>query len=219
MSTNELTPLSQPTSAVRNTLGKEQVPQNSGMPTFDAALREYYDMNYHQLLPIIAKKVHQEKGHRAEERTSRKGWDPDMSAALSGSPELRHDHSESPKETSPERKTVFKRLEKGVFHRFEDKGNNTSTYSNDSRCRSYPSSRKDTKSCYQTSRSRETEFSAKKHHNKRTSSRRMEEMSESEGGARVHWKSKTKKQKSSVEDDLSQPWVCKEIDPFTPRIR
>ncbi|GKA32985.1 reverse transcriptase domain-containing protein [Tanacetum coccineum] len=34
-----------------------------------------------------------------------------------------------------------------------------------------------------------------------------------------HWKSKSKKQRSSMEDeDLSQPWVCEEIDPFTPRI-
>ncbi|GKD04003.1 reverse transcriptase domain-containing protein, partial [Tanacetum coccineum] len=35
-----------------------------------------------------------------------------------------------------------------------------------------------------------------------------------------HWKSRSKKKKSSrEEDDLSQPWVCEEIDPFTPRIR
>ncbi|GJT85313.1 hypothetical protein Tco_1067030 [Tanacetum coccineum] len=35
-----------------------------------------------------------------------------------------------------------------------------------------------------------------------------------------HWKSKSKKQRSSVEDeDLSQPWVCEETDLFTPRIR
>ncbi|GJZ19429.1 reverse transcriptase domain-containing protein [Tanacetum coccineum] len=44
-------------------------------------------------------------------------------------------------------------------------------------------------------------------------------MSESEGSAGGHWKSKSKRQKSSVEDDLSQPWVCEETDPFTPRIR
>ncbi|GJX38772.1 hypothetical protein Tco_0252075 [Tanacetum coccineum] len=44
-------------------------------------------------------------------------------------------------------------------------------------------------------------------------------MSESEGSAGGHRKSKPKKQKSSVEDDLSQPWVCEETDPFTPRIR
>ncbi|GJV61276.1 hypothetical protein Tco_1467376 [Tanacetum coccineum] len=61
MSTNEQTPLSQPTSVVRNTLGKEKVPQDSGGPITDEALREYYDKNYHQILPIIAKKVHQEK--------------------------------------------------------------------------------------------------------------------------------------------------------------
>ncbi|GJS48847.1 hypothetical protein Tco_0598968 [Tanacetum coccineum] len=40
---------------------------------------------------------------------------------------------------------------------------------------------------------------------------------DSEGG---HWKSKLQRKKSSVEDDdLSQPWVCAETDPFTSRIR
>ncbi|GJU00274.1 putative ribonuclease H-like domain-containing protein [Tanacetum coccineum] len=58
---NEKTPLSQPTSAVRNTLGKEQAPQDSVKPVSDEALREYCDKNYHQILPIIAEKVHQEK--------------------------------------------------------------------------------------------------------------------------------------------------------------
>nr|GEY62001.1 reverse transcriptase domain-containing protein [Tanacetum cinerariifolium] len=61
MSTNEQTPLSQPTSVVQNTLGKEQIPQDFGRPTFDAALQEYCDKNYHQLLPIIAKKLYQKK--------------------------------------------------------------------------------------------------------------------------------------------------------------
>ncbi|GKE79581.1 hypothetical protein Tco_1545701, partial [Tanacetum coccineum] len=52
-----------------------------------------------------------------------------------------------------------------------------------------------------------------------TSSRRTKPLSESEdsGG---HWKSRSKKKKSSIkEDDLSQPWVYKETDPFTPRTR
>ncbi|GKA62637.1 reverse transcriptase domain-containing protein [Tanacetum coccineum] len=47
----------------------------------------------------------------------------------------------------------------------------------------------------------------------------METMSESEGSAGGHWKSKTKRQKSSVEDDLSQPWVSEETNPFTHQIR
>ncbi|GKC20372.1 hypothetical protein Tco_1022522, partial [Tanacetum coccineum] len=61
MSTNGQTTLSQPTSVVRNTLGKEPVPQNLGKPISDEALREHCDRNYHQILPIIAEKVYQEK--------------------------------------------------------------------------------------------------------------------------------------------------------------
>nr|GEU85362.1 reverse transcriptase domain-containing protein [Tanacetum cinerariifolium] len=47
----------------------------------------------------------------------------------------------------------------------------------------------------------------------------MEALSEGEDSAGGHWKSRSKRQKSSVgEEDLSQPWVCEEIDPFTLRI-
>nr|GFA72830.1 reverse transcriptase domain-containing protein [Tanacetum cinerariifolium]GFA91894.1 reverse transcriptase domain-containing protein [Tanacetum cinerariifolium] len=55
--------LTLPTSAVRNTVekGKEQTSKNSNRLVSDAALREYCDKHYHKLLPIIAKKVHQEK--------------------------------------------------------------------------------------------------------------------------------------------------------------
>nr|GEX73019.1 reverse transcriptase domain-containing protein [Tanacetum cinerariifolium] len=64
MSTNEQTPLSQPTSAVRNTLGKEQAPQNLVRHVSDEDLREYCDKTYHQILPIIAEKLHQEKAQQ-----------------------------------------------------------------------------------------------------------------------------------------------------------
>ncbi|GJR61651.1 reverse transcriptase domain-containing protein [Tanacetum coccineum] len=55
--------LTPPTSAMQNIIGKgnEQTLENPNMPVSDAALREYYDKHYHQLLPLIAKKVHQEK--------------------------------------------------------------------------------------------------------------------------------------------------------------
>ncbi|GKF65296.1 reverse transcriptase domain-containing protein, partial [Tanacetum coccineum] len=50
--------------------------------------------------------------------------------------------------------------------------------------------------------------------------RYTEALSESKDNGGGHWKSRSKKKKSSrEEDDLSQPWVCEEIDPFTPRIR
>ncbi|GJX55274.1 hypothetical protein Tco_0285171 [Tanacetum coccineum] len=134
----------------------------------------------------------------------------------SGSPEPRRGRSESPKKKGSERKTVFKRLEKGVFHRLGDKEKSVSVYSDDSRRRSY---HRDTESCHKSSRSRTTEPASERRYNKRAPSRRTEELSESEGSAGGHWKSKVKRPKSSVEDDLSQPWVCEETDPFTHRIR
>ncbi|GKC28094.1 hypothetical protein Tco_1035388 [Tanacetum coccineum] len=196
MSTNNQTPLSQPTSAVRNTLGKEQVPQDLGSPASDVALREYCDKNYHQLLPIIAEKVHQEKvqqeklkavnarinfketSQHSESGTLRRRRDlkerlrPRHTCSMSGRPEPRRGRSESPRERDPKRKTIFKRLEKGVFHRLGDKEKSVSAHSRDSRRRLYQGSRRDTKSCYQSSRSRETEFASEKHHNKRASSRK-----------------------------------------------
>ncbi|GKB20147.1 hypothetical protein Tco_0854070 [Tanacetum coccineum] len=51
-------------------------------------------------------------------------------------------------------------------------------------------------------------------------SKYTEALSESEDSKGGHWKSRSKKKKShGEEDDLSQPWVCEEVDPFTPRIR
>ncbi|GKA88107.1 reverse transcriptase domain-containing protein [Tanacetum coccineum] len=243
MSTNEQTPLGQPTSAVRNTLGKKHALQDSVKPVSDEALREYCDKNYHQILPIIAEKVHQEKvqqeklkavkarlnfeeaswhskaGTPSRRRNLKERIGPRHTRSMSESPELRHGRSRSPREKDPKRRTVFKRLEKGVFHRLGDKKKNAYAHSKDLGRKSGYSSRRDTESCYQSSRSRETEIASEKHRHKRDYSRRTEAMSESKGSAGGHWKSKPKKQKSSVEDDLSQPWVCEETDPFTPRIR
>ncbi|GKA02711.1 hypothetical protein Tco_0675492, partial [Tanacetum coccineum] len=129
--------------------------------------------------------------------------------SVSGSPEPRRGRFESPRKRGPKRETVFKRLEKGVFHRLGDKEKSMSAYSNDSRHQSYHNSRRDTESCYQSSYSRRTEPASKKHHSRRASSRRTEVLSESEDSAGGHWKSRSKKQRSSIEDDdLSQPWTC-----------
>ncbi|GJT84843.1 hypothetical protein Tco_1066560 [Tanacetum coccineum] len=157
MSNNEQTPLSQPTSAVRNTLGKEQAPQNLVRSVSDEALREYYDKNYHQILPIIAEKVHQEKVQQEKLKA--------VKARLNFKEASRHSKS-------------------GPLDK-----------------------------------EKKIEIASEKHQHKREHSQKMEAMSESKGSAGGHWKSKPKKQKSSVEDDLSQPWVCEETDPFTPWIR
>ncbi|GJR49333.1 reverse transcriptase domain-containing protein [Tanacetum coccineum] len=127
-------------------LGKDQTSQDLGRPAFDASLQEYCDKNYHQLLPIIAEKVHQEKvqqenlkavktylnfeeasqyiesGTSSRKRDLRKRLGSRCICSTSGSPEPRRGRSESPRKRDLERKTVFKRLEKGVFHRLGDKG-------------------------------------------------------------------------------------------------
>ncbi|GKE44919.1 hypothetical protein Tco_1472203 [Tanacetum coccineum] len=122
-------------------------------------------------------------------------------------------HSESG--TPSRRRDLRKRLGSR-----RDKEKSMSAHSNDSRRQSYHNSRRDTESCYQSSRSRGTELASEKHHNKRASSRRTEALLENEGSAGGHWKSGSKKQRSSIkDDDLSQPCVCEETDPFTPRIR
>nr|GEV94972.1 hypothetical protein [Tanacetum cinerariifolium] len=243
MSTNEQTLLSQPTSALRNTLGREQAPQNLVRPVSDEDLREYCDKNYHKILPIIAEKLHQEKAQQEKlkavkarlnfeeasqyfesetpkrRRNLKERLGPRDARTRSESPEQRRGRSKSPREKGPERRTVFKRLEKCVFHRLGDKEKNVSAHSRGSERKSYYCSRRDTESCYKSSRSKETKIGSEKHRHKREYSRRMEAVSESEGSAGGNWKSKPKKQKSSTEDDLSQPWVCEEMDPFTLRIR
>nr|GEW38008.1 reverse transcriptase domain-containing protein [Tanacetum cinerariifolium] len=115
MSTNEQNPLSQPTSAMRNTLGKEQISQDIDKPASDAALREYCNRNYHQRLSIIAEKVHQEKGNQAEGMTSEKRFGSRRIRSVFGSPEPRRGQPRSPRKRDPKRKTMFKRLEKGCI--------------------------------------------------------------------------------------------------------
>ncbi|GJW15531.1 hypothetical protein Tco_0019664 [Tanacetum coccineum] len=60
MSTHEQHTPTVPTSAVWNTGGRSG-PQRLEEPTLDEVLRELYDKNYHQLLPLIAEKMQKEK--------------------------------------------------------------------------------------------------------------------------------------------------------------
>nr|GEU94434.1 hypothetical protein [Tanacetum cinerariifolium] len=214
MSTNEQIPLSQPTSVVRNTLGREQAPQNLVRPVSDEDLREYCDKNYHQILPIIAEKLHQEKLKAVKARLNieeasqysesetpnrrrnlKERLGPRYARTRSRSPEPRRDRSKSPREKDPERRTVFKRLKKGMFHRLGDKEKNVSAHSRGSERKSYYSSRRDTESCYQSSRSKETKTAFEKHRHRIEYSRKTKAVSESKGSAGGHWKSKPKKKK------------------------
>ncbi|GJY26268.1 reverse transcriptase domain-containing protein [Tanacetum coccineum] len=133
---------SNPSTAYWPSPGKEISQGNLNGAASDAALREYYDKYYNQLLPILAEKMHQEKGHQAEEGTSKKRPGSKRICSVSGSPQPRRGRSKSPRKRGLKRETMFKRLEKGVFHRLGDKEKSMSSYSNDSKHQSYHSSRR-----------------------------------------------------------------------------
>ncbi|GJT19487.1 hypothetical protein Tco_0878193 [Tanacetum coccineum] len=65
----------------------------------------------------------------------------------------------------------------------------------------------------------ETLFKAMSHSLMKDRERSKEnETCENDGGG--HWKSKSKKPKSTTDEEyISQPWLCKETDPFTLMIR
>nr|GEW03929.1 hypothetical protein [Tanacetum cinerariifolium] len=196
MSNHEQSAPSQPTFAVRNTVGrgKEPTPQDRGGPASDAALREYCNKNYNQLLPIIAKKFNKEKERNkklkeVKARLNFKG----CSDYGTREHEKRHRsrRSRSPRPSPSDRSRLprqnSREKEGGVFKSLGNRGKSVSARS-DSR-------------------------------NQRSYSRYTGALSESEDGGGGHWKSRSKKKKSNgEEDDLSQSWVYEEIDPFTPRI-
>ncbi|GKE78033.1 hypothetical protein Tco_1544153, partial [Tanacetum coccineum] len=126
---------------MRNTLGKEQVPQDVGRPMSDEALREYCDKNYHQILIIIAEKVHQEKvqqeklkavksrlnfkeasqhsesGTLSRRRDLKERLRPRHARSVSGILEPRRGHSESPRERDRKRRVYPHTREiQGVGH-------------------------------------------------------------------------------------------------------
>ncbi|GJT29069.1 hypothetical protein Tco_0909344 [Tanacetum coccineum] len=175
MSTNEQTPLSQPTSIVRNTLGKEQVLQDQGMPIFDKAQREYCKKNYHQILPIIAKKVHQEKVQEEKIKAEK--------ARLNFKETSQHSESRTLNRRRDLKERLGPRHARSMSRSPESRrgsaGDKEKSVSAHSRGSSHQSHHRDTESCYQSSRSRETKFASEKHHNKRASSRRTEALSES----------------------------------------
>nr|GFA87576.1 reverse transcriptase domain-containing protein [Tanacetum cinerariifolium] len=53
----------------------------------------------------------------------------------------------------------------------------------------------------------------------RNSESSLSRVSESGTSERGYWKSKSKRDKPTDEEDLAVPWSCEEVDPFTPRIR
>nr|GEY04168.1 retrovirus-related Pol polyprotein from transposon opus [Tanacetum cinerariifolium] len=184
--------------AVRNTMGKgnEQTLENLNRPASDVALQEYCDKYYHQLLLIIAKKVHKEKAQQDKLKKVKaylnfKGFSGRNSKI----------------------QEVSQHYESRIPNVRREHGRGRRTKRSHSISRS-PEPNPNVFSRIRSDRSESPRH--RKHHYEGTSSRRTEVLSESEDSGGGHWNSRLKKQKSSIEDDdLSQPWVCEETNPFT----
>ncbi|GKB04308.1 hypothetical protein Tco_0832451 [Tanacetum coccineum] len=208
MSNHEQSAPSQPTSAVRNTVGrgKEPTPQDRGGPAYDADLREYCDKNYNQLLPIIAEKFNKEKERNKKLKEVKARLNLEGCSGTSRYSESRTMSAKEHEERHRSRRSCSPGLSPSVFSRIR---------------RNRSRSREKKGGVFKRLRSRGKSVSARSDtHNQYSYSRYTEVLSKSEDNRDGLWKSRSKKKKSNEEeDDLSQPWVCEEIDPFTPRIR
>nr|GEZ13306.1 reverse transcriptase domain-containing protein [Tanacetum cinerariifolium] len=200
MSIPEQTAPSQP----RNTAGrgKEPVTQDRGGPASDAALRKYCDKNYNQMLPIMAEKFNQEKekNEKLKELKARLNFE-ECSRTSRYSESKTMSTKEHDKRHRPRRS---RRPRTGVFSRIRHERSKSPIRRKWSR-----SPRKKTKEggVFKRLGSRGRSVSARSDsYNGHSHSRYMEALSESEDSEGGHWKSRSKKKKSSgKEDDLSQP--------------
>nr|GEY68736.1 reverse transcriptase domain-containing protein [Tanacetum cinerariifolium] len=140
-------------------------------PISDEDLREYYDKNYHQILQIIAEKLHQEKAQQEKLKA--------VKARLNFEESSRYSESETPSRRM--------NLKVRLGPRLEDKEKNVSAHSRGLKQKLYYSSLRDTKSFYQSSRLKETKIASEKHRHKREYSRRTKAVSENPFTPRISY--------------------------------
>nr|GEU48473.1 hypothetical protein [Tanacetum cinerariifolium] len=211
MSNPEQSAPSQLTSAVRNTAEREKEPvsQDRGGPACDAALQKYCDKNYNQLLPIIAENFNQEKKRSDKLKEVKVRVDFEERSGTSRYSESRtmstreYERRHKSRRSRSPRPSVFSRIKRDRSRSpkqnpREKEGGVFKRFGNKGKSVSTRSGS----------------------HNRYSHSKYTETLSECEDSEGEHWKSRSKRRKSSrEEDDLSQLYVCEEIDPFTPRIR
>ncbi|GJT54659.1 hypothetical protein Tco_0989713 [Tanacetum coccineum] len=205
MSTREQHTPTIPTSAVRNTEGRSG-PQGLEEPTSDEVLRELCDKNYHQLLPLIAKKMQKEKEQQDKLNAVKARL---LYGNETGKNQRNHEESHYSESKTPTARTEPKRRHGN--RRSRSPSPVASVFKRLKQNRP-PSPRPKPR--------KEGGVFNRKHHHRGTSSWETGGHSESEDSEGGHWKSKSRRHRSNTyEDDLSQPWTYEEKNPFTPRIR
>ncbi|GJW86016.1 hypothetical protein Tco_0159161, partial [Tanacetum coccineum] len=213
MSNHEQPTPSHPKFYVRNTTGKnKQTPQDSVRTTSVVDLEEFCEKHYEKLLPIMAAKYEYEK--RKKEKLEEVKASLDFGDALKKSTRAQESAYSESRTISPrrQRRSRSPRHNPSIFTRLRRERSRSPWHEYKSKER-----RESTMFKRLGSRGQSTSTHSDSH---QESSRYTENHSESEDSEGGHWKSKLRRKKSSVEDDdLSQPWVCAETDPFKSRIR
>ncbi|GJU16429.1 hypothetical protein Tco_1144395 [Tanacetum coccineum] len=213
MSNHEQPTPSHPKSDVRNTTGKnKQILQDSVRTTSAVDLEEFCEKHYEKLLPIMADKYEYEK--RKKEKLEEVKARLDFGDARKKSTRAQESAYSESRTISPrrQRRSRSPRRNPSVFTRLRRERSRSPRHE-------YKSKERRESTVFKRLESRGRSTSAHSD-SRQESSRYTENHSESEDSEGGHWKSKSRRKKSNVEDDdLSQPWVCAETDPFTSRIR
>ncbi|GJR41446.1 hypothetical protein Tco_1217130 [Tanacetum coccineum] len=213
MSNHEQPTPSHPRSDVRNTIGKDkQTPQGSARTTSAVDLEEFCEKHYEKLLPIMADKYEYEK--RKKEKLEEVKARLDFGDARKKSTRAQESAYSESRTISPrrQRRSRSPRHNPSVFTRLRRERSRSPRHE-------YKSKERRESTVFKRLGGRGRSASAHSD-SRQESSRYTENYSESEDSEDGHWKSKSRRKKFSVEDDdLSQPWVCAETDPFTSRIR
>ncbi|GJY07292.1 reverse transcriptase domain-containing protein [Tanacetum coccineum] len=187
-------------------------PQGSARTTSAIDLEEFCEKHYEKLLPIMADKYEYER--RKKEKLEEVKARLDFGEARKKSTRAQESAYSESRTMSPrrQRRSRSPRHNPSVFTRLRRERSRSPRHEYKSKAR-----RESTVFKRLGGRGRSTSV----HSDSRQESSRYTEnhskSGDSEGG---HWKSKSRRKKSSVEDDdLSQHWVCAETDPFTSRIR
>ncbi|GKC18017.1 hypothetical protein Tco_1014799, partial [Tanacetum coccineum] len=213
MSNHEQPTPSHPRSDVRNTIRKDkQTPQGSARTTSVVDLEEFCEKHYEKLLPIMADKYEYEQ--RKKEKLEEVKASLNFGDARKKSTKAQESAYSESRTVSPrrQRRSRSPRHNPSVFTKLRRERSRSPRHEHKIKAR---------RESIMFKRLKSRGWSTSAHSDSsQESSRYTENHSESEDREGGHWKSKLQRKKSSVEDDdLSQPWVCAETDPFTSRIR
>nr|GEU80153.1 hypothetical protein [Tanacetum cinerariifolium] len=196
--------------------GREKTPRDDDA-TPRVNIQDFCEEYYEDILPIIMDKIFRDKrkevhtrldfGEGSKEKRIREGSHYSSARTLSTRPD---------RTSSRDRSRGRSRLH------MRDSSNGDRPQNKDRSCgvrESYDNSH----SSYETGanhgysyRDRDRSRHVKRGRDSESPLSRASESGSSDGG---HWKSKSKRHKPTNGDDLTMPWMCEEVYPFTPRIR